>query len=337
MTKMGSRNLEVWLRQPLVNLNEIVRRQNAVAKLVDDTIARDKLRDEGLYTLKGLDLDRLGTQLITYGRIAAEFMNDNGPGISNTRDALQNMYKLHQFADRCLPPLLEALHDLLGDEQDGGEDCALRSAYDGLRKTDAELGQARKLAEHALDMDLAPREFLINKHLCSDLAEVKDELDGIEEEKEMIHEAMNDLWDEASGKGNNQVKIEDTDSNGGTSCAWQFRLISTNDAKLLQSLHGIEVHRILKNGVHFSNKELRELGTKKQDLMAEYQNKQRALVCQVMSPLATYVPILERASSLLAELDVLASFAHVAAYSSSGYCRPEMTDGEEDGLGIEVS
>ena len=52
---------------------------------------------------------------------------------------------------------------------------------------------------------------------------------------------------------------------------------------------------------------------------------------------ATYVPVLESASTLLAELDVLTSFAHVAAYSGSGYCRPEMTDGEEDGLGITVS
>ena len=49
------------------------------------------------------------------------------------------------------------------------------------------------------------------------------------------------------------------------------------------------------------------------------------------------MPVLERCSVLLAELDVIASLAHVAAYSSNGYCRPEMTDGEEDGLGIEVS
>ena len=52
---------------------------------------------------------------------------------------------------------------------------------------------------------------------------------------------------------------------------------------------------------------------------------------------STFVPVLERCSVLLAELDVITSFAHVAAYSSKGYCRPEMTDGEEDGLGIEVS
>ena len=71
--------------------------------------------------------------------------------------------------------------------------------------------------------------------------------------------------------------------------------------------------------------------------MTEYEEKQRDMVTKCMSVASTYVPVLESASSMLAELDVLTSFAHVAAYSSSGYCRPEMTDGEEDGLGITVS
>ena len=89
--------------------------------------------------------------------------------------------------------------------------------------------------------------------------------------------------------------------------------------------------------MYFSTKELEQLGTKKKDLMMEYEEKQRDIVCKAMVVAASYVPVLERASMTLSELDVLASFAYVAAYSSNGYCRPEMTDGEEDGLGIEVS
>ncbi len=116
--------------------------------------------------------------------------------------------------------------------------------------------------------------------------------------------------------------------------------LKTNDAKLLESKltdRGVKIHRILKNGVYFSTKELTQLGTKKKDLMTEYEEKQRDMVTKCMAVASTYVPVLESTSALLAELDVLASFAHVAAYSSTGYCRPEMTDGEEDGLGITVS
>jgi len=195
------------------------------------------------------------------------------------------------------------------------------------------------LAEKVIDFDAAPRDFMIKPDLDEELGDVKQELDGISQELEAIHEEMNDLWAEVSGKGNNQVKLEDVDANSNTSCVWQFRLINTNDAKLLDTQmkeHGIKVHRILKNGVYFSTKELEQLGTKKKDLMAEYEEKQRDIVNKCMEVAATYVSVLERCSVLLAELDVIASFAHVAAYSCNGYCRPEMTDGEEDGLGIEV-
>jgi hypothetical protein len=62
---------------------------------------------------------------------------------------------------------------------------------------------------------------------------------------------MNDLWAEISGKGSNQVKLEDVDANSNTSCVWQFRLANTNDAKLLgahKDEHGVRVHRILSGG-----------------------------------------------------------------------------------------
>ena len=67
-TNMGSRELMVWLRQPLVNLEAILRRQNAVAALVEDSLGRDRLRDEGLAGMSGIDLDKLGARLMQIGR-----------------------------------------------------------------------------------------------------------------------------------------------------------------------------------------------------------------------------------------------------------------------------
>ena len=110
--------------------------------------------------------------------------------------------------------------------------------------------------------------------------------------------------------------------------------ISTSESNSSSNLGFIRP--FLKNGVYFSTTELRQLGTKKQDLMEEYDKHQRQIVVQAMQVSATFVPVLERASVLVAELDVLASLAYVAAYSPTPYVRPEMTDGEEDGLGIEV-
>lgn len=98
----------------------------------------------------------------------------------------------------------------------------------------------------------------------------------------------------------------------------------------------VKVHRLLKNGVYFSNKELRELSTTKQDLIAEYDRHQKQVVQDAMKVAATYQGPLERTNELIAQLDVLVSLAHVAAYSPHGYCRPTMTDGEEDGMGIKL-
>ena len=324
-----------------MELKEIMRRQEVVAKLVEDSIGRDRLREEGLAAFRGLDIDALGYKLDAVGRAVRE-----GGNLGSTSKALECLYKLHLFADNCLPTLLDSLEALVPSDEEHqhseGSDgtCALSSCFKGLSGVMNHLGKAVELAEKVIDFNAAPRDFIIKPDLDENLHDIKNELDGVQGELEAIHEEMNEIWADVSGQGNNQVRLEDVDSNSNTSCVWQFRLPKTNDAKLLESKlkdRGVKIHRILKNGVYFSTKELTQLGTKKKDLMTEYEEKQRDMVMKCMAVASTYVPVLESASSLLAELDVLASFAHVAAYSSSGYCRPEMTDGEEDGLGITVS
>lgn len=350
--------MEVWLRQPLVDLSAILRRQNAVAKLVENTIHLDKLRDEGLKPLRGLDIDKLAYQLISTGSAAkaveeAEATRERGEsaqpckGIGSTAKALEILYNLYLFTDKWLPPLLDAMEELLGGDESaendlGGEECALRAAYLGLHKTSLSLRQAMELAERVIDLDAAPRNYIVNANLGDDLYDLKDELDRIDAEKNDILLSINEKWADITGKGHNCVKLEDVEKNQNTDALWQFRLVDTNAGKELNANFDesdLKVHRILKNGIYFTTKQLRQLGTEKKDKLVEYEERQREIVTNCMAVAATYVPILEGASVLLAELDVLASLAYAAAYcgGSQGYCRPEMTDGEEDGLGIEVS
>mmetsp|Transcript_27365 Transcript_27365/g.61832 ORF Transcript_27365/g.61832 Transcript_27365/m.61832 type:complete len:693 (+) Transcript_27365:1-2079(+) len=333
-TKMGSRTLEVWLRQPLTDLEAIMRRQNAVAKLFDESIGRDRLREEGLASLRGMDLDKLARRLTAYGRAKA-----NDTPLGSTSKALESLYQVHQLANTCLPPLLEVLEELTGndEQQDEENDCILNLAYQGLNKKCFELEKASDLAEKVIDFDEAPRNFLVNSTLNSELCDLKADLDGVQEELEALHADMNSQWEEIKGKSD-QVKLEDVAEKGNTSCVWQFRLADSNAIKLLSTElnQDVKVSKILKNGVWFTTKELDQLGSKKKGLMEDYQDKQRAIVVNCMSVAATFVPVIERCSVLLAQLDVIASLAHVAAYSSNGYCRPQLTDGEEVGLGIEL-
>ena len=327
-TKMGIRMLEVWLRQPCVDYETILYRQNAVKKMVEeDALGRDRLRDEGLGALRGVDLETLCAKL-------SEFKDTGNTG--GTSKALEQMYKMHLFADSQLPILHGALNDLAmaGDGHEN-PDGALQTISKGLLKVMNELSKSVQLVETVLDFDAAPRDFLVKASFSEELKDVRDELDAIEAELVDIHESMNQTWEEISGKSG-QVRLEDTDSNSNTSCAWQFRLLDTNASKTLQTeLAGeVTVHRLLKNGVYFSNKELMQLGTKKQDLLVEYDRKQKEIVQNAMEIAVTYIPVLERASELVAEIDVLASLAHVAAFNPHGYCCPEISDCEDDGKGI---
>jgi len=320
-TSVGSRCLQIWLRQPLIELKPLLRRQNAVAQLVEDSIGRDRLREEGLAGL--VDFDKLAAKLSSF--------TDGLVGSSTS--ALESMYKLHIVATKQVPDLKDALDDVMkGEVEENSQDASglLYEAFDGLKRVLNELTRARDLVEAVLDMEEAPREYLVRASFDEELQELKQELDGVASELEDCHNEMNERWADVTGE-QGQVRLEFTGEN-----EWRFRVPNTNSVKTLQSdlKNEVDVHKILKNGAYFTTKALRQVARKKVDLVAEYESKQKGIVDNACKVAATYSPVIERVSSLVAELDVIASLAHVAAHSTSGYCKPELTDGDEDGLGI---
>lgn len=325
-TTAGKRQLAVWLAQPLVDLEAIVERQETVAFWVEHGIGRDAMEQEGLRLLASLDLKALAANLGKYQQ-NQQAMDDAEP-MGSTRKALQALYQLYLVAGEKIPILTEAVSTAV----DGKPlPTMVQAAVEGLQQVAVELGRSVELAQAVLDLDQAPREFLVKASYKAELSDIQAELHGVEAELEQCHAEMNETWASVTSTGNaNEVRLEEAD--GG----WQFRLPNTNDSKLLQNQLGsaVTVHRLLKNGVYFTTKELRQLSCKKQDLVAEYERHQRQVVMAAMLTASTYQSVLERANDIVAELDALVAMAHVAAYKD--YCRPTMTDGVEDGLGIEL-
>ena len=349
VTLMGRRLLEQWLRQPLVKLETIEARQSVVRYWVEeDSMGRDRLRQEGLMGFKGVDLTSLGYKLTSFGQQAEVGKCGHG----GTTKALETLYKLHTLADRHVPNLNQILEDVradhissVGDERNictaWNEGGILFSAYQGLRQVQANFQPAIALVETVLDMEHAPREFLVQPSHNEELIELRQELDQVEVELETIHADMDAMWVDVSGSSPGRVKLESIESTTEEhkNCSWQFRLLDTNAAKLLQTelADSVTVHKLLKNGIYFSTKALRQLGSHKQDLMTVYQTKQRTLVQQAMVVAGTYVPVIEQTAEWVSQLDVFASLAQVAATSAGGgYCCPQMTDGIEDRMGIEL-
>ncbi|CAM9884620.1 unnamed protein product, partial [Laminaria digitata] len=109
-----------------------------------------------------------------------------------------------------------------------------------------------------------------------------------------------------------------------------FRLIKANleqaSSELKSRKKRVETLAVLKNGVHFTTPELKELGVRYREARMEYEEKQAGLVEKAVETAATYLPLVESASTLVSELDVLVSFAHVAALAPVSLVRPTVKD-----------
>ena len=183
------------------------------------------------------------------------------------------------------------------------------------------------------------------------MSDIQQELNDIQTQIQTHHSEMNTLWCEASNTSNdNAVRLETihsnsmsadaTDTNNGNSgggnsesattiTGYQFRLLNTNDSKILQAQlqDTVKVHKILKNGVYFTTKKLRQLSQQLNDLYTEYDKYQKQIVQDAIQVAATYAPVLHRVAESISQIDVLSTLAHTAAYSTTGpYCRPMMTD-----------
>lgn len=344
---MGKRLLESWLRQPLVDLAAIQARQDAVATLVQNGVGRDAVREQALQTLASTDLTKLAAHLAHYEeRQGSGGEQEEAPaaskGMGSTRSALQSLYQLYLVAAQKIPLVTEHLQSVMSElpqGPDGTPDTSgaglLPEIMAGLTSCNAELQRSVCLVEAVLDLDQAPREYLVRAEYKDELVDIREELDQLEVDLEDCHKEMNESWAQAAGISNsNAVRLDRGDSDSD----WQFRLPDTNDSKILTEQLGnaITVYKLKKNGVIFTTKQLRELSCKKQDLVAEYDRLQREVVMDAMKVAASYQAVLERSSELVATLDVISALAHIAAYSPHGYCRPTMTDSEEDGMGIDL-
>lgn len=102
VTAMGARKLRHWLTHPLVNLQPLAQRHDAVVELVAESLLRDDLRRllDGVY-----DLERLN------GRIA--MATGNAKDLAALRASLAQLPQIAAALQRAKSPLLQALHEQL--------------------------------------------------------------------------------------------------------------------------------------------------------------------------------------------------------------------------------
>ncbi|MDD6644454.1 MAG: DNA mismatch repair protein MutS [Oscillospiraceae bacterium] len=106
-TAMGKRLLRYWIEHPLLNLSTILKRQGAVAELVNDTIQRMEITE----ALVGIfDIERLMTKIV-YG-------NSNPRELRSLCSAFENLPKIKSLMSNFESKLMKQLFEDIDELQD---------------------------------------------------------------------------------------------------------------------------------------------------------------------------------------------------------------------------
>ncbi|KAI9886647.1 MAG: Carboxy-terminal domain (CTD) phosphatase [Watsoniomyces obsoletus] len=291
-TPVGSRLLAQWLKQPLMSLEEIERRQQLVEALVVDTQLRQTMQEEHLRSIPDLY------------RLAKRFQRK----LAN----LEDVVRAYQVAIR-LPAFIATLEEVMDEQYRDPLDAEYTSK---LREYSDSLAKLQEMVETTVDLEaLDNHEFIIKPEFDDGLRVIRKRLDKIKYEMEVEHrKAGKDLNQDTEKK----LFLENHRVHG-----WCFRL-TRNEAGCIRNKKQYQECSTQKNGVYFTTHALQSLRREFDQLSENYNRTQTGLVNEVVSVAASYCPVLEQLAGTLAHLDVIVSFAHISVHAPQSYVRPKM-------------
>jgi DNA mismatch repair protein MSH2 len=303
---MGKRLLNRWLKQPLLDVNEINNRLDMVQAIIEDPELRQGLRQQ----LKRIsDIGRLTHSL------------------RKKSTNLQPVVKLYQSCSR-----ISIIKGVL-QQYNGQFSTLIRTKFlDPLEEwmTENRFGRFASLVETAIDLDqLDNGEYRISPLYSSDLAVLKDELSVVEDHINNLHmHTANDL-DLSVDK---HLKLEKGPF------GHVFRISKKEEQKVRKKLtSNYIIIETRKDGVKFTSPKLKKLGDQYQALLSEYTSCQKKVVDDVVRVSGTFSEVFENFAAVLSELDVLQSFADLATSCPVPYVRPDITASDEGDIILQGS
>ncbi|RPD65678.1 DNA mismatch repair protein [Lentinus tigrinus ALCF2SS1-7] len=296
-TAQGSRLLGSWLKQPLVNRHEILKRQNLVETFFEDANTRRILQDEYLKLMPDMH------------RICKRFQKSIA--------SLEDVVRVYQAVLK-LEGLINSIEATATNSDENK--ALLEEIYlTKFREYEIALSKYSEMVQQTLDLDeLENHNFVIKPDYDSRLQELADKLtevrDGLDEQHRKAGKALNLELDK-------KLHLENSPQYG-----YCFR-VTKNDAKLLheEPRKWTELGT-LKSGVFFTTSALKSLSTEHSELTEQYSRTQSGLVKEVVNIASTYTPVLEALNNVIAHLDVIISLAHVAVNAPESYVKPEILE-----------
>ncbi|PNT74475.1 hypothetical protein BRADI_1g15260v3 [Brachypodium distachyon] len=303
---MGKRLLNRWLKQPLLDVNEINNRLDMVQAFAEDPELRQGLRQQ----LKRIsDIDRLTHAL-------------------RKRSAnLQPVVKLYQSC-RGISYIKDVLQQYNGQFSTLIRKRFVSSFEEWLTKN--RYGRFSEMVETAIDLKQVENgEYRISPGYSSDLAVLKDELSEVENHINNSHMHTATDLDLSVDK---QLKLEKGPF------GHVFRISKKEEQKVRKKLtSSYIIIETRKDGVKFTSTKLKKLGEQYQALLGEYTSCQKKIVDDVVRISCTFSEVFENFAAIISELDVLQSFADLATSCPVPYIRPDITTSEEGDIVLQGS
>ncbi|KAG6841000.1 hypothetical protein C0991_002780 [Blastosporella zonata] len=290
-TAQGTRLLGTWLKQPLINLHEIRKRQDLVETFFEDTNTRRTLQDDYMKVMP--DLHRLSKRF------------------QKSVATLEDVVRVYQVVIK-LPGLIEALEGIQTENEEHTafvEEIYLKP----LKECNVSLGKYGEMIEHTLDLEeLDNHNYVIKPDYDPKLQDLAEKLtktrDGLDKEHREVGKDLSLELDKKLHLENNQVY------------GYCFRL-TKNDAKAINKNKKYIELGTNKSGVFFTTKILKEHAEDFKEFSQSYSRTQSGLVKEVVN-------IACKASKADIESlpDTHFSLAHVSANSTDGYVKPKVIE-----------
>ncbi|KAL2268315.1 hypothetical protein VTJ83DRAFT_3161 [Remersonia thermophila] len=291
-TPLGSRLLAQWLKQPLMDKEEIEKRQQLVEAFANDTELRQTMQEEHLRAIPDLY------------RLAKRFQRNKAN--------LEDVVRVYQVVIR-LPGFLGTLEGVMDETYRDPLDEAYTNK---LRELSDSLAKLQEMVETTVDLDaLDNHEFIIKPEFDDSLRIIRKKLDKLRSDMDKeFASAASDLGQERDKK----IFLENHKVHG-----WCMRLTRTEAGCIRNKSRYLECST-QKNGVYFTTKTLQAYRREFDQLSQTYNRTQSGLVSEVVGVAASYCPVLERLAGVLAHLDVIVSFAHCSVHAPTAYVRPKI-------------
>ena len=184
-----------------------------------------------------------------------------------------------------------------------------------LRANLADFEKFEEMIEQSIDMDKAKRgEYIINPSFSPKLGELNRKIEAARQEIEKLKETVSDDLG---------IDVKLVDNNTYT---FVFEVNKKEgDEAFRKSKVKYKTISIKNKSISFTMNDLQDLVSDYNDYTSTYMEEQKQVVSKILEIVATYYPAMEKASSLISEIDVLSAFAHVSSNSPNTYVRPKFS------------